>query len=56
MAWYPNFQLYILYSVNFGINIFTRCGKERSGSVVECLTRDRKATGSSLTGVTALCP
>ena len=29
---------------------------ERSGSVVECLTRDRGATGSRLTGVTALCP
>ena len=29
---------------------------ERSGSVVECLTRDRGATGSSLTDVTALCP
>ena len=29
---------------------------ERSGSVVECLTRDRRAAGSSLTGVTALCP
>ena len=28
--------------------------KERSGSVVECLTRDREAGGSSLTGVTAL--
>ena len=27
---------------------------ERSDSVVECLTRDRGATGSSLTGVTAL--
>ena len=27
---------------------------ERSGSVVECLTRDRRAGGSSLTGVTAL--
>ena len=27
---------------------------ERSGSVVECLTRDRRAAGSSLTGVTAL--
>ena len=26
MAWYPNFQLYILYSLKFGINIFTRCG------------------------------
>ena len=29
---------------------------ERSGSVVECLTQDRRAVGSSLTGVTALCP
>ena len=28
--------------------------EERSGSVVECLTRDREAAGSSLTGVTAL--
>ena len=28
----------------------------RSGSVVECLTRDRRAAGSSLNGVTALCP
>ena len=25
---------------------------ERSGSVVECLTRDRRAAGSNLTGVT----
>ena len=30
--------------------------RERSGSVVECLARDRRAAGSSLTGVTALCP
>ena len=29
---------------------------ERSGSVVECLTRGRGAAGSSLTSVTALCP
>ena len=29
---------------------------ERSGLVVECLTRDRGAAGSNLTGVTALCP
>ena len=28
--------------------------RERSGSVVEFLTRDREAAGSSLTGVTAL--
>ena len=29
---------------------------EGSGSVIECLTRDREAAGSSLTGVTAMCP
>ena len=28
--------------------------RERSGSVVECLTLDRRAAGSSLTGVTSL--
>ena len=28
--------------------------RERSGSVVDCLTRNRGAAGSSLTGVTAL--
>ena len=30
--------------------------REGSGSVVECLTPDRGAAGSSLTDVTALCP
>ena len=35
--------------------IIPKCAhRERSGSVVECLTRDRGAAGSSLTGVTAL--
>ena len=29
--------------------------REHSGSVVECLTRDRGAGGLSLTGVTGLC-
>ena len=28
---------------------FSRTSRERSGSVVECLTRDRRAAGSSLT-------
>ena len=31
-------------------------GYERSGSMVECLTRDQGALGSGLIGVTALCP
>ena len=26
MTWYPNFQLYILYSAKFGIKIVTCCG------------------------------
>ena len=30
--------------------------REGSGSVVESLTGDQGAMGSSLTGVTALCP
>ena len=37
-----------------GEETFTRYFWERSGPVVECLTRDRRAAGSSLTGVTAL--
>ena len=40
--------LTILYQVNM------QYSGERSGSVVECLTRDRRAAGSSLTGITAL--
>ena len=35
---------------------FTFVVRERSSSVEECLTRDRRAAGSSLTGVTALFP
>ena len=30
--------------------------RERSGSVVECLSRDQRIAVSSLTGGTALCP
>ena len=29
---------------------------QRGSPVVECLTRDREAVGSSLTGITGLCP
>ena len=35
-------------------NVSMQIWREHSGSVVECLTRDREAAGSSLTGVTAL--
>ena len=37
-------------------NILIHQKRKGSGSVVECLTRDRGAAGSSLTSVTALCP
>ena len=56
-------ELSILYFKGLLIKISTkRCisvseacvFRECSGSVVECLTRDRGATGSTLTGVTAL--
>ena len=44
------------HALNSHGNYIVDCEKsrERSGSVVECLTRDRRAAGSSLTGVTAL--
>ena len=49
---------FILCQIN--INIFHLVSQafiwERSGSVLECLTRDRGAVGLSLTGVTVLCP
>ena len=39
-----------------GVFSLQRVNRERSGSVIECLTQDRGAVGLSLTGVTALCP
>ena len=38
----------------YNILNYDKIDRERSGSVVECLTRDRGAAGSSLIGVTAL--
>ena len=35
-------------------HFFFEWSEERSGSVAECLTRDQRAVGSSLTGDTAL--
>ena len=35
-------------------SVVTDICRERSGSVVECLTRDQRASGSSLTGVTVV--
>ena len=44
------------FFILFFLSYITRWIWERSGSVVECLTGDRGTAGSSLTGVTALCP
>ena len=52
--WRKNYNFVILYATLLWTS--QHSPRERSGSVVECLTRDRRATGSSLTGVTALCP
>ena len=46
---HQRFTKYVVYT-----QTLTAKSWERSGSVVECLTRDRRAAGSSLTGVTAL--
>ena len=43
-----------LFGYLFGNDMKKEIFRERSGSVVECLTRDRRVAGSSLTGVTAL--
>ena len=44
------------FSTKIKLSIVLYLKRERSGSVVECLTLDWRAAGSSLTGVTALCP
>ena len=41
----------IFFPISFNI-----CSGKRSGSVVECLTRDRRAVGTSVTSVAVLCP
>ena len=46
---------YIFVNLNVYFQLmYHKIKRERSGSVVECLTRDRRVAGSSLTGVTAL--
>ena len=53
---HTNYGFFFLSSIESVFTFFKKAPRERSGSVVECLTRDRRAVGSSLTGVTALCP
>ena len=48
------FCVICLYRQWCKIKILAKYIRERSGSVVECLTGDQRAAGSSLTGVTAL--
>ena len=47
--WQLSYNLFGVY-----LHLITFYNRERSGSVVECFTRDRGVAGSSLTGVTAL--
>ena len=47
-------KVYFLGLLNF--TEIVSMHEEHSGSVVGCLTRDREAAGSSLTGLTVLCP
>ena len=63
LIWIKTAKLYItmyklrMRSIKYILTLYSRRkGREHSGSVVECLTRDRRAAGSSLTGVTALYP
>ena len=54
---YWNFQIkpsVLFCSTSTQTGLIDRLLRERNGSVVECLTRDRRAAGSSLTGVIAL--
>ena len=53
---FKNFNFVFVLQMYFMQNVFKIIHGERSGLVVECLTRDRGSAGSSLTGVTALCP
>ena len=47
---------YYLLLITYYLLLITYHIRERSGSLVERLTRDRGAAGLSLTGVTTLCP
>ena len=52
---YPNIRCgYSMRKDFWSLKTFAKIGGERSGSVVECLTRDRRAAGSRLTGVVVL--
>ena len=50
-------KIFVLSSFEWPLKTgFTVFHVQCSGSVVECLTPDRRAAGSSLTGVPVLCP
>ena len=51
---FSSVNLWLSCHEGFFVNVY--CNRERIGSVVECFTQVRRAAGSSLTGVTALCP
>ena len=48
--------IFLIYQQKHMLWVLKRNVREGSGSVLECLTWDRGVAGSSLTGVTVLCP
>ena len=52
---YSHMHCYVYNAIKWSTWQYSRMALwERSGSVVECLTRDQRAAGSSLTDITAL--
>ena len=54
-----NGEIYFIEEVSIPIELLPfqkTLSWEHNGSVVECLTQDKRAAGSRLSGVTALCP
>ena len=49
-----SYKGYMYHLFGVYLHLITFYNRERSGSVVECFTRDRGVAGSSLTNVTAL--
>ena len=56
LQWIEVWCLNLFLSMKTNVVSFTSADMERSGSVVECLTRDQRAVGWSLTSITVLCP
>ena len=49
-------KLSVAYRASESQGVLSMPQRERSGSVVECLTQDRRFADANLTSGTALCP